>query len=86
MNTANLVVIIVAAIVVIAVVVWFFTARNHPEDAATHTDTPPQTTSEELYEGADRPAGPDVDIMDPEMLGGDQRPPTSATPEDDAGH
>lgn len=34
-----------------------------------------ESTSERLYGGADRPAGPDAEAMDPERLGGDQHPP-----------
>lgn len=60
----------------IVVVVWFFVNRQNPERAATHSDAAPSTTSAQLYEGADRPAGPDAETMDPDMLGGDHRPPT----------
>lgn len=68
--------IVFGVVATIAVVVWFFVNRQNPEHAATHSDATPSTTSAELYEGADRPAGPDAEAMDPDMLGGDHRPPT----------
>lgn len=84
MPVANIIVILTAVVFVGVLIVWFFTTRNDPETTAGHDDDPALTTSDELYGKADRPAGPDVDLMDPELLGGDQRPPTSATPEADA--
>jgi hypothetical protein len=67
----------------LAVVIWFFVNRQNPEQAASHSDAPPSTTSEELYETADRPAGPDAEVMDPDMLGGDHRPPGRTNPATD---
>ncbi len=77
-------VIIVAIMGTAAVVAWFLFQRQHPEQAATHsrpgsdhTGTPTSsTTSERPDETADRPAGPSAETMDPDRLGGDQRPPT----------
>ena len=85
MPVVNLIVIVVAVAAVIGLIVWFVSTRNDPERMSTHDDTPVDTTSQELYDGAKRPAGPDVDLMDPDLLGGDQRPPSSPTPEADAG-
>jgi hypothetical protein len=76
-------VIIVGVAASLAVVIWFFVNRQNPERAASHSDAPPSTTSEELYETADRPAGPDAEVMDPDMLGGDQRLPERTNPEAD---
>jgi len=70
------VVIVVSVIVVIGVVGWFLLNRRHPERAATHETEATDTTSERLYGGTDRPAGPDAETTDPDLLGGDQRPPT----------
>lgn len=72
------------AVIVIAVVAtgltigWFFTARRVPESAASHESlrqNEPPTTSDDLYAGSDRPAGPDAETTDPDALGGDQSLP-----------
>lgn len=80
----NLVVIVIGTVAIVGVVGWMLMTQTRPEDMSTHDDSPPSTTSEELYAGADRPAGPDAEVMDPDLLGGDHRPPTSPTPEADA--
>jgi hypothetical protein len=69
-------VIIVAVLTTAALVAWFVLNRQNPERAATHSQPDTITTSERLYETADRPAGPDAETMDPDRLGGDHRPPT----------
>lgn len=69
-------VIILAIAATVAVVGWFVFQRQHPEDSATHSPPDTLTTSEQLYETADRPAGPDAETMDPDQLGGDHRPPS----------
>jgi hypothetical protein len=68
-------VIVISVVATVAVIAWFVRPRNHPEDAATHGDQTTVTTSDQLYGGVDRPAGPDAEVMDPERLGGDLRPP-----------
>lgn len=78
------VVIVVAIAAVAAVVVWFVMNRQHPENAAQHTSSTTETTSDQLYKGADRPAGPDAEAMDPDQFGGDQRPPSDGQPHDRA--
>ena len=72
-------ILIVAAVVgTLLAVGWFFLARRVPENAASH-ERPGQydrsTTSDKLYAGSDRPAGPDAEVTDPAGLGGDQSPP-----------
>lgn len=69
-------VIILAIVATAAAVGWFVLQRRNPERAASHTQPDTVTTSERLYETADRPAGPDAETMDPDRLGGDHRPPT----------
>jgi hypothetical protein len=69
-------VIILAVVATVAVVAWFFLNRQNPEVAASHVQAEKETTSDQLYGGSDRPAGPDVEPMDPDRLGGDHRPPT----------
>ena len=74
--------VIVIAIVATALVVgWFFATRHVPERAASHDDdvVAGRTTSDDLYGGADRPAGPDAEATDPDILGGDQSPPNSGS-------
>lgn len=71
------VIVIIGIVVVIAVIAAFLVTRRHPENAADHGSGETQTTSEQLYETADRPAGPDAEPMDPDRLGGDQDPPAS---------
>lgn len=65
---------ILAVVATVAVVAWFILQRQNPERAASHTQPDTVTTSERLYETADRPAGPDAETMDPDRLGGDHRP------------
>ncbi len=56
----------VVVIVVVAASVWLSKVVKHPEQTASHDPPSPDTTSERLYEGVDRPAGPDVDgAVDP---------------------
>lgn len=64
-----------AVILIVGVVGWFLLNRQHPENAAGHSSPRTDTTSDDLYRGSDRPAGPDAETMDPEDLGGDQHPP-----------
>jgi hypothetical protein len=66
-----------AVMLVVAAGVWVLMRMRHPESAAGHDPgSGPRSTSDDLYRGADRPAGPDAEAMDPDELGGDQRPPT----------
>lgn len=68
--------VVLSVVAIIVVVSWFLVFnRQHPENAATHETDERQSTSEALYGGADRPAGADAETMDPDQLGGDQRPP-----------
>jgi hypothetical protein len=71
----TLVVIVIGVVATIAVVAWFIIPRQHPDDASSHGDPPTRTTSDQLYRGVDRPAGPDAEVMDPDRLGGDRQPP-----------
>jgi hypothetical protein len=84
-SSAAIATIIVGVAASLAAVVWFFVNRQNPEQAAEHSDAPRSTTSAELYGTADRPAGPDAEVMDPDLLGGDQRPPGTAGPDGDGG-
>lgn len=56
-------------------IAWFLFNRQNPENMALHHGRTTETTSEQMYGGADRPAGPDATTMDPDALGGDHRPP-----------
>ncbi len=71
----NVIVIVVSVALSAAVVAWFFLTRNHPESASSHEAPDTVTESEQLYGKADRPAGPDAEVMDPGLVGGDQDPP-----------
>lgn len=73
----DIVVIVLAVAAAAVVVAWFFLNRRNPERAATHDTGIAESRSGRFYEGADRPAGPDAETMDPEQLGGDHRPPSS---------
>jgi hypothetical protein len=66
------VVVVAASVCAAAVVAWFVLGRGYPEGV---TRRGAATTSEVVYGGADRPAGPDAEPMDPDALGGDHRPP-----------
>lgn len=70
----------IASVCAIAVVAWFLLGSRHPEGTAGHGPAAVETTSERLYGGADRPAGPDAEPMDPDTLGGDHRPPDERPP------
>jgi len=68
------IIIVIAGVLLAAAVGWLLTPS--PERDASHVDTgPSRLRSDDLYRGSDRPAGPDAEVMDPEALGGDQRPP-----------
>jgi hypothetical protein len=55
---------VVAVLVVIGLAVWFFMDRG-PEKAAAHErPVEPESTSQRLYRGAERPAGPDAESQD----------------------
>lgn len=74
---ATIVVGVVAAVVAVA---WFVLGR-HPEQSASHdtagnVSSTTETRSEQIYGGADRPAGPDAESMDPDAFGGDHRRPS----------
>lgn len=73
----DIVVIVLAIVAVVAAVAWFVVNRQHPERASRHEDHVTETRSEQFYDGADRPAGPDAEPMDPDRLGGDHRPPSA---------
>lgn len=73
----DIVVIVLAIVAVVAAIVWFVVNRQHPEQSSRHDDHVTETRSERLYDGVDRPAGPDAEPMDPDRLGGDHRPPTT---------
>lgn len=77
MGTTSIIVVVAAALLTVVCVAWFVFTRKHPENAATHGDAPPPTESGGLYDGVDRPAGPDAESMDPDDIGGDHRPPRS---------
>lgn len=75
---------LVILVVVVVVVVSVLLARRvqHPEQSATHgeVETGPSTSSK-LYEGSDRPAGPDADdpVGPARMDEGDGPPPAAST-------
>ena len=66
-------VIIVAILATAAVVARFVLPRQHPEQAASHSRPGSDDT---VTPTAERPAGPAAETMDPDLLGGDPRPPT----------
>lgn len=74
----EIVVIVISVLAVVAVIAWFVLGRRNPERAASHPHEHEHepSRSRRLYDGADRPAGPDAEVMDPEQLGGDHRPPS----------
>ena len=55
-------VVVVAAVIMVAAILYVFLARS-PEQTATHESPAPEgeTTSERLYRGTERPAGPDAE-------------------------
>ena len=75
MDTPSIIVVVAALLVTAGCVAWFLLARKHPENASTHDDASPISTSDQLYAGSDRPAGPDAESMDPDEIGGDHRAP-----------
>lgn len=52
---------VAGAIALVIAAAWASRYLRHPEDAATHPDPEPDTTSERFYRTADRPAGPDAE-------------------------
>ena len=69
------VVVVAASVCAAAVVAWFVLGRGYPEGVTRRGAATTETTPEVVYGGADRPAGPDAEPMDPDALGGDRRPP-----------
>lgn len=67
--------IVIGVLAAASAIAWFLFNRQNPENMASHGERTPETTAEQLYGGADRPAGPDATTMDPDALGGDHRPP-----------
>jgi hypothetical protein len=85
-SSAAIATIIIGVAASLAAVVWFFVNRQNPEQAVRSTATrlgrPPlrsSTTPQTV-----RP-GPDAEVMDPDLLGGDQHPPRTADPDGDDG-
>jgi hypothetical protein len=54
-------VVALVVVVLVAGAVWASKHVQHPEQAAGHGEPDPTTTSERLYRGSDRPAGPDAE-------------------------
>jgi hypothetical protein len=68
------IIIVLAGVLLAAAVGWLLTpSPGHNQDRVDAD--PSRLRSDDLYRGSDRPAGPDAEVMDPEALGGDQRPP-----------
>jgi hypothetical protein len=57
--TFAIVAVAVTALVVGAI--WASAHVAHPEQAASHGEAETRTTSDRLYRGSDRPAGPDAE-------------------------
>lgn len=55
------IVVLAVAVVGVAVIVFLLSRTKHPDETASHDDQRPDTTSEQFYGGADRPAGPDAE-------------------------
>ncbi len=84
MTTWMMIVLLIGVLLTAGAVAWTALHSNRPEDGssnsslfggATAADGAPTTESGEYYKGADRPAGPDAEVMNPDLLGGDQSPP-----------
>lgn len=61
MNEGFVFVLALAVIGVAVIVVLIRRTPKHSEDTASHHDERPDTTSDNFYGGADRPAGPDAE-------------------------
>jgi len=67
-------ILVALVVLVVGAAVWFAKVSKHPEQTASHHDEAIDTTSERLYRGVDRPAGPDVEL-DPMSPAEDHEPP-----------
>ena len=59
---------IVTVLIAVAVIAWFITNRKNPARSDRAPDHPLVTDSDRFYAGTDRPAGPDAEPMDPEVM------------------
>ena len=66
---------IVTVVIAVALIAWFITNRKNPARSDRAGDTPKVTESDRFYAGTDRPAGPDAEPMDPEVMLGHVDPP-----------
>jgi hypothetical protein len=82
--TGSTAILVVLSLAVTAVTIgWFFATQRHPERASSHEPADRSTGRSDVLRDADppspdrgdRPAGPDAETMNPELLGGDHRPP-----------
>jgi hypothetical protein len=64
MGTTSIIVVVAGSLATVVCVGWFLLARQHPESAATHADTPPTPQS-----------GSEAESMNPDDIGGDHRTP-----------
>lgn len=70
--------VIAVAVVLVVGLIVIALRSNHPWQGVStgaDIDNGTETRSDRLYGSNHRTAGPDADLMDPELLGGDQRPP-----------
>lgn len=76
MSPEAVAVVVIGLLIVAGTIVRMLTANRPPsvEDAAGGEA---ETRTERLHESSDRPAGPAAEVMNPDLLGGDQSPPSA---------
>jgi hypothetical protein len=60
MSALEATIVVVTLVIGIAMIVWFFRSK-HPEQGTGSAEKPLESDSDQFYDAADRPAGPDAE-------------------------
>jgi hypothetical protein len=66
--------VIVTVVIALALIAWFFVDRSR-RDFDREPDEVADSDSSRFYSRVDRPAGPDAESMDPDVMLGHPEPP-----------
>jgi hypothetical protein len=66
---------IVTVVVAVALIAWFVANRKTPARSDRESGNRIVTESDRFYSKVDRPAGPDAESMDPDVMLGHPEPP-----------
>ena len=60
----------------LGVIGWFLTTSHVPENASEHDSSETVTIGDQVSRDTFAPADPGAEVMNPDLLGGDQSPPS----------